>query len=214
MISNKNIIRYLLFDLGGVLYEINPAALLNSLINLSAAKEVLRKISFDELAQMDIFTDFEKGRLEPNQFRAMVCNTFKLQHHSSAFDEAWNSILIKPYTDILEFAAKQSGKYQICLLSNTNEIHYNHFYPKCREYLDKFHSCFYSFRLGLRKPDMSIFRHILDTLNVPPEEILFIDDTISNIVSAEGTGMQTYYFDYNKNKHILFNEFNTDKTKS
>jgi len=47
----------------------------------------------------------------------------------------------------------------------------------------------FSHRLGIAKPDAAIYRHAVEGLGVPAEEILFVDDREENIVAARTAGM-------------------------
>lgn len=48
--------------------------------------------------------------------------------------------------------------------------------------------------LGLRKPDLAIYRRALDILGRPPERVLFIDDRAGNVAAAEAAGMKAILF--------------------
>jgi len=49
--------------------------------------------------------------------------------------------------------------------------------------------------LGLRKPDLAIYRRALDILGRPAERILFIDDREENAAGARVAGMKTIRFE-------------------
>jgi putative hydrolase of the HAD superfamily len=48
--------------------------------------------------------------------------------------------------------------------------------------------------LGLRKPDLAIYKRALDILGRPAERILFIDDREENVAGAAAAGMRTIRF--------------------
>jgi putative hydrolase of the HAD superfamily len=71
----------------------------------------------------------------------------------------------------------------------TNEYRLDRF--ELRRYLDvTLSSCY----LGLRKPELAIYRRALDILGGPPERVLFIDDRPENVAGAQGAGMFTILF--------------------
>ena len=43
--------------------------------------------------------------------------------------------------------------------------------------------------VGMRKPEKEIFLHAAQTLGVPPEECVFIDDMAANVAAARACGM-------------------------
>jgi putative hydrolase of the HAD superfamily len=49
--------------------------------------------------------------------------------------------------------------------------------------------------LGLRKPDMAIYRTALDILGRPADRILFIDDRPENVAAAVTAGMKAIRFE-------------------
>jgi putative hydrolase of the HAD superfamily len=48
--------------------------------------------------------------------------------------------------------------------------------------------------LRFAKPDPAIYHHVVEALQVRPEEALFLDDRIENILSAESVGLQAILF--------------------
>jgi len=58
-----------------------------------------------------------------------------------------------------------------------------------------FHVALTSCYLGLRKPDLAIYRQALNILGRPAERILFIDDREENAAAAAVTGMKAVLFE-------------------
>jgi putative hydrolase of the HAD superfamily len=52
-----------------------------------------------------------------------------------------------------------------------------------------------SCEVGLIKPDPAIYRHCLGALDIPAEEVLFVDDVRGNLVAAEALGIRVFHFD-------------------
>jgi putative hydrolase of the HAD superfamily len=52
----------------------------------------------------------------------------------------------------------------------------------------------WSYQLLMAKPDPAIYRHILAKLGTQPEETLFLDDRLENIVAAHDLGIQAIQF--------------------
>jgi putative hydrolase of the HAD superfamily len=52
----------------------------------------------------------------------------------------------------------------------------------------------WSCELRLAKPDPAIYHHVIDALQVRPEEALFLDDRQENVLSAESVGLQGIIF--------------------
>ena len=99
-------------------------------------------------------------------------------------------------------------KYNIYLLSNTNVIHYEQYIQDFKdqygfEFNSLFVNAYYSFKIGMRKPDVEIFEFALSDSNLLPEESLFVDDLSVNIESAKNTGLQTMLVDIAKGDDIV-----------
>ena len=85
--------------------------------------------------------------------------------------------------------------YNVHLLSNTNSIHIN----EIKEYISKYHpnedwqntfdKMFLSYEIGLRKPDATIYEHVLKKINLKADETIFVDDSRANIKGAEKIGI-------------------------
>jgi len=89
--------------------------------------------------------------------------------------------------------------FKVFLLSNTNAIHFEHYNSLLKsvtgkELKDYFHKVYLSFELGLRKPQVEIFRKVLDENGLLPENALLIDDTQEHVNSAAGIGIKNHPF--------------------
>jgi putative hydrolase of the HAD superfamily len=65
-----------------------------------------------------------------------------------------------------------------------------------REFLwiHQFDVLVWSFQLLTAKPDPAIYHHVLNELNVRPEEALFLDDKLVNVEAAQALGMKALQF--------------------
>jgi putative hydrolase of the HAD superfamily len=58
-----------------------------------------------------------------------------------------------------------------------------------------FDQAYYSHIIGDRKPNASIFQHVISDAILTPERTLFMDDLKDNIDTAAKLGFQTYLVD-------------------
>ncbi len=181
-------IKNLIFDLGGVLYEIDYQKVTDKLQALSP------NIHFSQLKQDTIFDDFEIGKITPQQFRDGIRKlTQKLDLSDIQIDEIWNSMLIGLFPNRVELIHKLSQKYPIVLLSNANQIHYDFIAKECKPLFEPMKKIFFSFEIGMRKPHPETFQFVLQQMQFKPEETLFIEDTILHIEGAKAVGIQTLH---------------------
>ena len=87
------------------------------------------------------------------------------------------------------------------LLSNTNEVHITEFKNIINKnvgydrFAAAFKECYYSSEIGLRKPNESCFRYVLEENKLLANETLFIDDSIQHIKGAISMGIKSYLID-------------------
>jgi len=189
-------IRNIIFDWGGVITDLHFEETKKAFLELGLA---IWDESVPHDPHDDLFIPFEIGILTPAQFRDRVRGY--CHHHVSdeSIDKAWNAMLgdLPSYRwKILNMAFKQYNTY---LLSNTNAIHLPYYYTRIKEmygtygYAHLFKKTYFSFELGLRKPNADIFNYVVKDAGIRPGETMFIDDFIENIDTARLIGFQTIH---------------------
>ena len=89
-------------------------------------------------------------------------------------------------------------KFNIFLLSNTNEIHLAEVNRITKEKFntekldDFFIKAYYSHLIGRRKPDEETYMFVLGDAGIAAAETLFIDDSPPNIEAADKLGINTH----------------------
>ncbi|MFA6569839.1 MAG: HAD family phosphatase [Bacteroidota bacterium] len=185
-------IKNIIFDFGNVLYEIAPERTMAEFAKLSAKPELIKNYSVRKFGSTEIFLHFEKGKISSAKFRDFIRKELFISASDEELDKAWNLTLIGLFPDSVPIINEFKNKFCIALLSNTNEIHYNFFEHQCIELFAAFQQCFFSHKLGMRKPDENIYINLLNKLKYQPSETLFVDDTIDNIETAAELGIHTY----------------------
>lgn len=61
---------------------------------------------------------------------------------------------------------------------------------------DHFDGAYYSFEMGVKKPDPAYFDHIVRDLRVQRDRVLFVDDTMVNVVGARAAGIRAAHKPY------------------
>ena len=192
MAQTKNII----FDLGGVLLDINFQKSIDAFKNLGIENfaEMFSQFKADEL-----FEKLETGELNETDFYSAIKKRTKLAITDTEIDNAWNALILHFRTGSLAFLEKLSQNYKLYLLSNTNSIHLRFFKTLFTKETGKplldayFIKAWYSNEIGLRKPGTKIFEFVLQQENLKATETLFIDDTLSNIETAQKMGFRTHH---------------------
>ena len=146
----------------------------------------------------NIIAKFEKGILTPELFRQKLRDFLGIEVTDQEIDDAWNALLYDIPKERIEIIEKVKENYNIYLLSNSNEIHYDLFVRDLqlrfgyREFDELFHKAYFSFDLHLLKPNPEIYEFVMNQHGMVPEETLFIDDKPENIDAAKKLGLLTY----------------------
>lgn len=180
-------------DLGGVLYRIDESRAINAFLKLSNLTEDEYHLMLKSQEFQEIIEDFEKGFTNGQQFFEEMKELLKLKCEYDVFENSWNMTLISLFDDAVDNIKKLKKIGSVVLLSNTNEIHYNKFEPESRELLKLFDKCYFSHKLGMRKPDTEFFKYVVEDRIFANETTIFIDDSIANIESARQLGLSVFH---------------------
>lgn len=190
-VNFKNI----LFDLGGVILDINIQATLKRFYELGFPSELLQ---YPESMQTDVFFNYQTGKLDTIEFRNAIRKTSGVEMSDEVFDEAWNAMLVGIPRERTRLIKLLSKRYRLYMLSNTSEMHAKVFE---KMYLDAagesmhevFDKIYYSHEIGLHKPDREAWEYVINDAGIIPEETLFLDDTIYNIKASQELGFQAIH---------------------
>lgn len=195
MITDKNKIKAVIFDWGGVCCrEAEPFASL-------ALQQALRLDPNQIAAQVpDIYFDYYRGKYNRETFWRAIMNHFDLREtaeiNPAALSQAYlNSYEI--YPEVLEMAKKLKQKgYLIALLSNLTPEMREHIRPLHRT-ADYFQPEMYSCDANVAeiKPNAAPYLLLLEQIKMAPTNCLFIDNTKKNLIPAVKLGMQTIFFE-------------------
>lgn len=187
----KNI-NNIIFDFGGVLYDIDFSKTIKAFEELSSQPELFSNMETKDF--LEITSDYEKGNVSDCEFIDYLKNEFKISGTKEEIIAAWNKLLLNPFSDSLATIKILKKNYNILILSNTNNLHFQYFYPQTKEIFSTVDKYYLSHIIKYRKPDLDAFRYVLNDLNILPEETLFIDDSKKNILAAEKLGINTIHF--------------------
>ncbi|WP_338645902.1 HAD family phosphatase [Flavobacterium sp. KS-LB2] len=181
-------INTILFDFGDIFINLDKQAPIVEFTKLG-----LKEWS-EDLDKLNL--SFEKGKISELEF----IEGFQKHMPNASIDEirsAWNTILLDFPLYRLEFLQMLSQKYRLFLLSNTDAIHIDSFQHKAgvtfyREFYQCFERVYFSFELGMRKPDAEIFNYLIKKHDLTPKRTLFIDDKKENTDAALALGFQVW----------------------
>ena len=203
---NRTSIKNIIFDFGGVICNIDFKIAEKNFVQLGFK---LNQPDYPAVVSNQIFIDFEAGLITPRQFRDNLKGLSDSAISDSEFDNAWNSLLLDIPEPRIRLLEQIRGDYRIFLLSNTNEIHYTEYLERFRNqygYSDfnaLFEKAYLSYQMGLKKPDLEIFSHVLEHSALNPGETLFIDDTLVHVKAAHSLGIHAHHLDMPRGQQIM-----------
>lgn len=185
----------IIFDLGGVIMDIDVKQTLRAFTNLGA-KDIHRYFGHGFAASF--FSDHEAGRITDEAFLKEIKNLLTGDVSDESVIDAWNALLLSFPADRIELLNGLKSKYRLFLYSNTNELHYQKFSEIYRKAfgveLEKhFEKAYFSHVLGHRKPETGGFEQIIAENGLNPAKTLFVDDAIINVEAAMKTGLKGLY---------------------
>jgi glucose-1-phosphatase len=189
------LVKNIIFDFGGVFYDVDYRRTIEALAMISTEGERLRAMKLDDI--LDMPEIYEKGLIDSYSFISDLRSQYSIQSPEHAIIEAWNAMLIGLKVDAISIAEQFANQFNIIILSNTNEIHFQKFKDECIDFFPKFQEVFFSHEIGLRKPDMEVFDFVCKRMKFSPDETIFIDDNTKNSSGAIMMGIKFMHFDSN-----------------
>jgi HAD superfamily hydrolase (TIGR01509 family) len=183
-------IRNVVFDVGGVLLEWNPASTIAKLYPDAATQAVIRQQMFEHAD----WHEFDRGTLS---YEAAISHfarqTGRSPDETRALIHATRESLqpIEGTVRLVENLA--AAGVHLYLLSNMPVSTF--------EYLVQHHRFFSHFKhlvisgaILLVKPEPAIYKHLVEQTGIVPAESVFIDDLLKNVVAAQECGFHAIQF--------------------
>ena len=212
-------LKHFIFDFGGVM--IKKTFVLKNLfdiinqdlkINIPSKEEssyfrkLRRSVSSGRISSREFIEKLFKKYYYPFQNKAGALPLKKV--NVSYYLELWFNL----YSQFANFSSEmeeiierlhQAG-YIVSLMSNTFDIHAKS--NQLKGFYDIFDNIFLSNEIGLRKPDLEKYKHVLKKLDTKPKKCVFIDDKIQNLVPARKLGIIVIKFESLEKFKLQLNE--------
>jgi len=197
----------IIFDLGGVIIDLSIEKTVTAFSRLTGTSPLDIQQAY---ASTPFFKAYERGEVDDHAFRDSIRKLFSVQASDAEIDHCWNAMLVDLPVHSLTMLENLKKHFNVFALSNTNTIHmkYVHEIMLQGKILDSwFHKAYYSHQLGMRKPELQIYQHVLEQNRLIPEQTIFLDDNLDNLKAANSLYIQTRHITHLQQVRDLFHPY-------
>ena len=184
-------IDWILFDLGGVLLEVNQSRVFGRLETLT---DIPASVIGERLTSAPFFREqFIVREFSPLEIAEHVNTILGVRLPTNDIVGAINAELGAEISSTASLLPNLRRRTKIGCLSNTNSIHWDQLlqsYP----FMQNFDRRFASQILGFAKPGREIYEKAAEYLNAQPRQILFFDDKMENVETARRLGWNAHQY--------------------
>ncbi len=181
-----NAISGVLFDVGGVLVGLDGVPSLAKLLQIESLHDEIHR----RWLACPSVVRHETGPLPADQFAVEVVQDLGLSLSPEAFLIEFAGWLTAPLPGAFELLARIPRAYQVAALSNMSAFHWTRI--QAMGLPARFDAIFLSCEIGWLKPAAEAFHAALDSMALPPGEVLFLDDGATNVQAARALGIEAH----------------------
>ena len=163
----------LLFDLGRVVLDIDFSRATACWAEHAGCQpsDIVARFVRDEA-----FVDHETGRISDAAYFESLRGSLGVAISDDHFLQGWNAIFAGEMPGIAALLSRAAERMPLYAFSNTNRPHVEYFSIAHADLLGHFRELYLSSTIGLRKPDAAAYDHVVKSIGVPAERIVFFDD--------------------------------------
>ena len=180
----------IILDMGNVLLEWNKDKILQSVSNTKKDYLILDKSIF----QSGLWERLDLGTMTREELVLKLVSMIGRTYQKKVEEVIWNwPSYIDIYREVFPVLSELKKKgHRIFVLSNTSKV----FYDLLEEQLSPLKELLDGFVLSCDikaiKPDLAMFKGILDKYQLDPTNCVFLDDIEDNTIAAEKLGIKSY----------------------
>jgi putative hydrolase of the HAD superfamily len=175
-------IKAVLFDADGVV--IHPWRFANHLESIGIKRQMIRDFF------QGIFRQCLLGQEDLKTVLPPFLKTWGWSGSVDAFVDLWFNIENAPDERVINIIHTLRQHGYICCLGTLQETHRAAYMRDIMGFADLFDHLFFSCEIGFTKQERTYYQYISHTLGFAPDQILFWDDSASNVDCARKAGLQ------------------------
>ncbi|MBQ3673914.1 MAG: HAD-IA family hydrolase [Paludibacteraceae bacterium] len=197
----RNTFTTVVFDLGGVIIDLNVPRCVANFKRLMGEENVRNVLGIDDegegvvavsAATRQLMHDYEYGNISTDEFLETLVSYCAEGTTAAEVRESWMSMLGELQQEKLDYiAGLRKAGYKTYLLSNSNQMHWDPIYEQY--HLERyFDGIFASHHLHIAKPSQAIFEHVIRETGLDSTQTVYVDDLEKNRAAANKfVGWQT-----------------------
>jgi glucose-1-phosphatase len=188
-LSTNRAVEALLFDLGGVVIDIDWQRVFQAWAQAARAPaaEIAARFAFDER-----YEAHERGEIGPGEYCAHLRSALGVSIADDELLAGWNRLFVGLVPGIEGLLRRLAKSYPLYVFSNTNRTHIAHWGPRFGDLLTAFAGVYCSCELGARKPEAAAFLEVAKRIGRTPERMVFFDDGALNVEGARKAGLMAF----------------------
>ena len=179
-----------IFDIGNVLIDFDLPRLLQMISKNS-------RVPIEDLNETWTQADtiaVETGKINSQDHYRQYADSIGLKWSYDVWKRVWMDIYSINETGMTIVKECRAKGYPLYILSNLAEYNKEAIEMKFNDFFTLFNASFFSYELGMHKPDPEIFLSVCSIIKTSPEECVFIDDLPENVHGARSIGMRAIQF--------------------
>jgi HAD superfamily hydrolase (TIGR01509 family) len=184
-------ITWFLIDLGNCLIKLAYERVIASICrDASVGRDALIEI----LEQPGGYRDMERGAITFREFYDFLCD--KAGYRGTPLDlrRVWSDFFDGPIPGAETLLEQIRERYRVAFLSNSNEVHAEVIPRQFSTLFRRDDRFIFSHRFRVAKPDPEIFRRALEVIGALPQNVVFLDDLLENVLAARTIGLHAFQF--------------------
>jgi len=184
-------INWFIFDLGNTVIKLAYERVIE---NICRESSVERDELLDIFERPGGYRDMERGAISFADFHQFLSDRAGYKGSARDFQTIWSNFFDGPIPGIDDLLDRVRKKYRVAFLSNSNEVHADVIPKQFPALFGKDDRFVFSHRFKVAKPDPEIFHRAVELLGTKPENSVFVDDLLENVLAARSVGMRSYQF--------------------
>lgn len=185
-------IRNVVFDIGNVLVRWDSLAIVEAAFGLTGEEAARRRQAL--FVDTDIWRALNRGEYTEAEARQAYVAAGLLDRPQAdrLFAAIYNSLHPLPDTPVLMERLAAAGYRLFALTDNVREIVAH--LAQTHAWWGMFEAVTNSAEVGVLKPDPAIYRHLIVSNRLNPDETVFFDDIPGNVAGARTAGLHAFVF--------------------